>query len=145
MTTVIQTYQIQYPGQELFLESTPEPCPLVPSGVMTLQRDDGIIFKRYSYCITKIDLDGSIKTFYNKPSLVLIISYKATGLTAIFAKDGSLTLKEADGLVEYWSGPVLAVEEEGDILPVSIKVKTTHSVVVLTFYDLCCLVSKSRY
>jgi len=112
----LQTFYIQHPGQEPFLEMGTELCPLLPAGAMTLQRNDGIIFKRYFYCIMKIDLDGSIKIFHNKPSLALIISYKAMGLTAIFAKDGAITLKNAKGQVESWSGPVPAVEEEGIIL-----------------------------
>lgn len=114
--TFLQSFYTQYPGQEPLLESVVQISPVLPPEVMTLQRDDGIIFKRSFNCVKKINIDGSMQIFYNKPTMAQVVGFKPDSFTAIFYKDGSVTLKNKTGLVQSWSGYIPAIVEEGNIL-----------------------------
>ena len=113
MTTTIQTYLIV--GLDNSITAAPEqlPCPVLPPGYTRLLLADGRKVRRENLFISVEYPDGIVHCFYKKPTIADFVGAPTYGFYSEFSKDGSVKIRDPDGIEYLWSAPVPATVVQG--------------------------------
>jgi hypothetical protein len=106
----MQTVLIDKPGAPFTIDSL-DICPVQPENTLAMEVKDGKIFW-YPDFTKKWAKDGTIYTWYKKPTFQYIFNKMPDCSYFQFNKDGSMYAREK-GYYYYWDAPNSKIEREG--------------------------------
>ena len=114
--TYYQTVEIRRPdkfSQEFEVSNSP----VAPEGVSGIRKENGAVIYWDEYKIEMIESDGTVYTWYSRPTIADCIQSRENGNRFEFKPDGSV-LTRYGGITYFWSAPLIAKPEEGIVIRV---------------------------